>query len=253
MTESEKKPKDVRPAAEALTIAGEANPELALKPGEPKQNWIKIGVDYGPLICFGLSFVIVPHLVKSGDKETPLIWASGVLAAASVVALIVGLVAEKRMAWLPLVTAVLGIPFAVLTVVFKNPVFIKVKMTIIDVLIGGVLLGGLALKKQPLKALLADTLKLKDEAWPRLTLYYALFYLGMAACNEIVWRTQTDATWVTWKMVSIIGGPVLFSLLMLPFMMKNMIVDAPPVPDAANEAAKAAATDDRGGKSSGGR
>ncbi len=215
------------PEKKILDVAGEANPELALKPEEPKQNWIKMGVDFGPLICFGLAFVVVPHLVKSADKETPLIWASGVLAAASVVALIVGFIAEKRVAWIPLITALLGIPFAVLTVVFKNPVFIKIKMTLIDVLIGGVLLGGLALKKQPLKALLADTLKLKDEAWPRLTLYYALFYLAMAAGNEIIWRTQTDGVWVTWKMASMIGGPVLFSILMLPFMMKNMIVDEP--------------------------
>jgi intracellular septation protein len=234
MTDPEKKP---------LEIAAEANPELALKPGEPKQNWVKIGVDYGPLICFGLSFVVVPHLVKSADKEAPLIWASGVLAVASVAALIVGFVAEKRIAWLALVTALLGIPFAVMTVVFRNPVFIKIKMTLIDALIGGLLLGGLALKKQPLKALLADTLKLKDEAWPRLTLYYALFYLAMAACNEAVWRTQTDGVWVTWKMASMIGGPVLFSVLMLPFMMKNMIVDEPAKPVAAS--------DDQAGNSSG--
>jgi len=238
MTEPERKP---------IEIAGEANPELALKPGEPKQNWIKIGVDYGPLICFGLAFVIVPHLIRSPDKEAPLIWASGVLAVASVVALITGFVAEKRIAWLALVTAVLGIPFAVLTVIFRDGVFIKIKMTIIDALIGGILLGGLALKKQPLKALLADTLKLKDEAWPRLTLYYALFYLAMAACNEAVWRTQTTAVWVTWKMVSIIGGPVLFSVLMLPFMMRNMVVDEPA--GAAKPAA--ASADNRDGKSSG--
>jgi intracellular septation protein len=235
MTEPQPKPSE---------IIGEANTELALKPGEPQQNWIKMGVDFGPLICFGLAFLIVPHLVKSADKETPLIWASGVLAVASVVALVVGLVAEKRIAWLALVTAVLGIPFAVLTVVFKNPVFIKIKMTLIDALIGGVLLGGLALKKQPLKALLADTLKLKDEAWPRLTLYYALFYLAMAAGNEIIWRTQTDGVWVTWKMVSMVGGPVLFSILMLPFMMKNMIVDEP-------ASKPATVTDNQGEKSSG--
>ncbi len=221
MTEPQQKPSD---------IVGEANPDLALKPGEPQQNWIKMGVDYGPLICFGLSFAIVPHLIKSADKEAPLIWASGILAVASVVALIVAFVAEKRIAWLPLVTALLGIPFAVLTVIFRDGVFIKIKMTIIDTLIGGVLLGGLALKKQPLKALLGDALKLKDEAWPRLTLYYALFYLAMAACNEIVWRTQTTALWVTWKMASIIGGPLLLSLALLPFMMKNMILDEPAKP-----------------------
>jgi len=120
-----------------------------------------------------------------------------------------------------------------LTVLFKDPVFIKIKMTIIDGLIGAVLLGGLALKKQPLKALLGDALKLKDEAWPKLTLSYALFYLAMAAINEAVWRTQSTDVWATWKIGSMIGGPILFSILMLPFMMKNMIVDEPPGPAAA--------------------
>lgn len=230
MSEPEAKPEPTTPDSvpDIIKTAAAADPELALKPGEPATNWVKIGVDYGPLICFGLSFVIVPHLVKSADKETPLIWASGVLAVASVIALIVGLVSERRLAWIPLVTALLGIPFAVLTVVFKNPVFIKIKMTLIDAAIGALLLGGLALKKQPMKALLGDTLKLKDEAWPRLTLYYALFYLVMAAGNEAVWRTQTDSVWVTWKMVSMIGGPILFSVILLPFMMKNLIMDEAP-------------------------
>jgi intracellular septation protein len=222
MTEHEKKPTEL----DVVKIAGEANPELALKPAEPAQNWIKIGVDYGPILAFALT-MILSNVLKIGGKEDRIIYASAALAIVSVVALVVGLVAEKRIAWIALVSAVLGIPFAVLTVLFKDPIFIKIKMTIIDALIGGVLLGGLAMKKQPLKALLGDTLKLKDEAWPRMTLYYALFYLAMAAINEAVWRTQTTDVWATWKIGSMVGGPIAFSLLMLPFMMKNMIVDAP--------------------------
>ena len=229
MTEPQKKP---------LDIAGEANPELALKPQEPAQNWIKMGVDYGPILAFAATMV-VSNLLKVGAKEDRIIYASAALAIASVVALVVGLVAEKRIAWIAVVTATLGIPFAVLTVIFKDPIFIKIKMTIIDALIGGVLLGGLALKKQPLKALLGDALKLKDEAWPRMTLCYALFYLAMAAINEAVWRTQSTDVWATWKIGSMIGGPILFSVLMLPFMMKNMIVDETPAPAAAKPVATA--------------
>ena len=228
MTEPEKKPAE---------IIGEANPELALKPGEPQQNWIKMGVDYGPILVFAATMVI-SNLLKIGAKEERIIYASAALAIASVAALIVGLVAEKRVAWIAVVTATLGIPFSVLTVIFKDPVFIKIKMTIIDGLIGAVLLGGLALKKQPLKALLGDALKLKDEAWPKLTLYYALFYLAMAAINEAVWRTQSTDVWATWKIGSMIGGPILFSILMLPLMMKNMIVEEPapkPVKTESND------------------
>ncbi len=208
-------------AAEKL---GEVNPELALKPGEPKQNHIKLIVDYGPLVAFGLTFFAcsVFKLVPKGDA---LIWASGVLGAASLVALILGLVAEKRIAWIPLMSCLITIPFSIMTVYFHNTMFVKIKMTIVDVLIGSILLGGVLLKKQPLKALLGDALKLKDAAWPRLTVYYGLSYFAMAAINEVIWRTQSDTFWTTWKLVSIIGGPVVLSIALLPFMMKNLVTD----------------------------
>lgn len=203
-------------------LLGQANPDLAAKPGD-KQSNLKLAVDYGPVILFGLVFFGAKFVRKLPDPVA-MIWASGALAAASVVAVIAGLLLEKRIAWIPLIAAILGVPFAVLTVVFKNPVFVKIKMTIIDTLIAGVLLGALALKKQPLKALLGEALPLKEAAWGPLTLYYGLFYLVMAAINEVIWRTQTDSVWVTWKMVSIVGGPVVLALCLLPFFMKNLIV-----------------------------
>lgn len=210
-------------AAEKL---GEANPELALEPGEPKQNYVKMAVDYGPLIAFGLTFFIckIFKLVPAADS---LIWASGVLGAAAVLALIGGLLAERRIAWIPLVSCLITIPMTILTVVFHDATFVKIKMTIVDVLIGGILLGALAFKKQPLKLLLGEALKLKDTAWPKLTVYYALFYLAMAGVNEVIWRTQSDEFWLTWKLVSMIAGPILLSICLLPFLMKNMITDQP--------------------------
>lgn len=213
-----------RAGAQAAEKLGEINPELALQAGQPKQNTVKLAVDYGPLIAFGLTFLVCRFL-KMTDKSEPLIIASGVLGVTSLLAFLGGLLLEKRIAWIPLLSALIAIPFSLLTVFFHDTVFVKIKMTIIDVLIGGVLVGGLLLKKQPLKALLGEALKLKETAWPRLTLYYALFYFAMAAINEVVWRTQSDDVWVTWKMISIIGGPVVFSIALLPFLMKNMLVE----------------------------
>ncbi len=211
-----------------METALKADPELAINPAQPKQNWIKTGVDYGPLIAFGIAF-LGAKVLKLGADPAPLIYAAGALAVTSVIAVIAGLVLEKRIAWIPLVAAVITIPFALLTVIFKDPVFIKIKMTIVNVIIASVLLGGVALKKQPLKALLGEALKLRDEAWPKFTVYYALFYLAMAGINEAVWRTQTDDVWVTWKMASMIGGPVVFSIALLPFLMKNMVSAEGPV------------------------
>ena len=213
-----------RAGAQAAEKLGEINPELALQPGQPKQNHVKMAVDYGPLIAFGLTFLVC-RFFKMTDKSEPLIIASGVLGAASLIAFIGGLALEKRIAWIPLLSALIAVPFSLLTVFFHDTVFVKIKMTIIDALIGAILIGGLMLKKQPLKALLGEALRLKETAWPRLTLYYALFYFAMAAINEVVWRTQSDDVWVTWKMISIIGGPIAFSIALLPFLMKNMILE----------------------------
>lgn len=188
----------------------------------PKQNRLKVAIDYGPIIAFGATFFLVPVLGIAPRSEA-LIWASGVLAVTSVIAVIVGLVLEKRIAWLPLIAAVLGIPFAILTVVFKDPVFVKLKMTIVNVLIGGGLLIALGFGKNPFKSLLGSSLQLKDAAWPRLTVYYALFYLLMGVANEFIWRTQSDPVWVSWKMGSLIGGPILLTIALIPFLMKNMI------------------------------
>lgn len=206
----------------AAEKAGEINPELALKPGEPKQNSVKMAVDYGPLVAFGLTFLVC-KLFKLVPAADALIWASGALGIASILALIAGFALERRVAWIPLLSCAISVPMTALTVFLHDPVFVKIKMTIVDVLIGTLLLGGVWLGKNPLKALLGDTLKLKDAAWPRLTIYYAIFYFIMAGLNEAIWRTQSDSFWVTWKLVSIIGGPVLFSICLLPFMMKNMV------------------------------
>ncbi|WP_140984165.1 inner membrane-spanning protein YciB [Asticcacaulis tiandongensis] len=188
----------------------------------PKQNRLKVAIDYGPIIAFGATFFLVPVLGIAPRSEA-LIWASGVLAVTSVIAVILGLLLEKRIAWMPLIAAVLGIPFAILTVVFKDPVFVKLKMTIVNVLIGGGLLIALGFGKNPFKSLLGSSLQLKDAAWPRLTVYYALFYLLMGVANEFIWRTQSDEVWVSWKMGSLIGGPILLTIALIPFLMKNMI------------------------------
>ena len=55
----------------------------------------------------------------------------------------------------------------------------------------------------------------------------------MAAVNEVIWRTQSDEFWLTWKLVSMIGGPILLSICLLPFLMKNMITD-PTADDSAD-------------------
>ncbi|MCA1935647.1 MAG: septation protein IspZ [Asticcacaulis sp.] len=219
------------PRIEITEAQAEALPE-AIVPDAPEPaatNWTKTAIDFGPVIGFGLSFFIFRALKVGGtDATAPMIWATGVLIVISIVALIAAYIIEKRVAWIPLVATLFAIPMGLMTIFFHDPVFIKVKVTVINLLIGGILAIAALMKKYPLKSLISETLKLKEEAWPKLTWLYVGFYAVMAVANEIVWRTQSDSVWVTWKMASLFGGPIVFTLILTPFLMKNMLPETNP-------------------------
>jgi intracellular septation protein len=213
---------------DVVEVALKADPDLALETSEtPKAksgNTIKMAIDFGAPLAFGLTYFGAEKFGQFADKDMPLLIATGVLVVASTIALIAAYVLEKRVAWMPLIVAVFAIVFGGLTLWLHDTRIIKIKLTVIECFLGAVMLGGLALKKNPLKALIGDSLPLKDEAWGTLTLAYGLFFFAIGIANEFIWRTQTEAIWVTWKS-SLFFVTVIFSICMAPYLMKHMKTD----------------------------
>jgi intracellular septation protein len=209
-----------------ITTAVEADPDAGFAPIAAQQNWVKMAIDFGAPLAFGATYFIAGRLPHT-DKDFPLLLATGVLAGTSALALIAGFVIEKRVAWMPLIVGLFALVFGGLTLYFHDTRFIKMKLTFLNAAFGLTLLGGLWLKKAPLKALLGEALPLKEEAWPKLTFYYGIFFLCVAVANEIIWRTQPEAFWVTFKS-SMFLVTLAFSLCLTPFLMKNLVMPATP-------------------------
>jgi len=194
---------------------------------KPRSNpWVRAGVDYaGPLAFLVGYFATRDFLVAT--------WA---LVAVSAAALAVGFALERRIAPMPLLAGVAALIAGLLTLVFKDPVFVKMKPTAVNTALGLAMLGGLAAGKSPLKALLGEALHLSEPTWRRLTLRYGLFFLCLAGLNEAVWRTQSDATWALFRMPGLPLLAVLFSFSQIPAMLKDA--------KAQEAAARAAETQD---------
>lgn len=193
------------------------NPYL---PHRRAPRWVHWFVDYAGLIVFLIS-VVATKLQHYNDNDSAIV-SSWAIVGGSVLALLVGLIWERRLAPMPLITAVLGLIFGGLTIFFHDARFIKVKPTILYSAFGLFLITGALRGKNPLKVLMGDTFHLPDPVVRTLTLRYALFFFALAAANEAVWRTQSTVTWAFFKFP---GAPVLiflFAMSQAPLIMKHM-------------------------------
>ena len=187
---------------------------------------IRQAVDFGALVAFMVAYA-VNRFVRDLEGDDALVQATWVLVGASLIALIVGWVAEKRLAPLPLLTGGFALLFGTLTLLFNDPVLLKLKLTIQNGLLAAVLLGSLPLRRYPFKYLLGEAIRITDAGWRGLTLRYGLYFAAVAIVNEIVWRTQSDDTWVAFR-----GGlwvaSAAFGIWQVFFIMKHLIKDEEP-------------------------
>lgn len=190
---------------------------------ERSASSLRQAVDFGALVAFMVAYA-VNRFVRDLPGDEALVQATWVLVIASALALGAGWVLERRLAPLPLLTGGFALIFGALTLMFHDPTLLKIKLTIQNGLLAAVLLGSLPFNRYPFKYLLESAFKLTDAGWRGLTLRYGLYFAAVAIVNEIVWRTQSDDTWVAFR-----GGlwiaSAAFGIWQVFFIMKHLIPD----------------------------
>jgi intracellular septation protein len=177
--------------------------------------WLKPATDYVPLVVFLVVYF-----------TTDILTATAAIIVASLAALAVSYLVARRVPMLPLLAAGLLAIFGGLTLFFEDDFFIKIKPTIVQILFAVAIYGSLKMGKPVLKLLIGSAFPMRESAWATLSLRYALFFLVMAALNEVVWRTQSTDFWVTFDTVGQMGISFAFILSQVPFMMANRIDEA---------------------------
>ena len=173
---------------------------------------LKLVLDIGPLILF-----------FAANARFGIFAATAGFMVAVLIALAVSYVLTRHIEVMPIVTAIIVLIFGGLTLVLHDELFIKLKPTIIYLLFGGTLLGGLALGKPLLGMVFDQMFHLTDEGWRKLTWRWVLFFFALAVLNEIVWRTQTTDFWVSFKLFGVVPLTFLFGALQMPLINKYSV------------------------------
>lgn len=165
----------------------------------------KLATELGPLIVFFVA-----------NAKFNLFVATGAFMLAIVAAMIASYVVVRHVPMMAIVTAVIVLVFGTLTLVLHDETFIKVKPTIIYGLFAAILGGGLLFGRSFIAILFNQMFNLTPKGWRILTMRWALFFLGMAALNEIIWRTQSTDFWVAFKAFGAIPLTMIFAISQMP-------------------------------------
>ncbi|MGH6878705.1 MAG: septation protein A [Rhizomicrobium sp.] len=172
----------------------------------------RIALDLGPLAVFFGAY-----------EFFGIFTATGCFMVAVLAALAFGYVRERRLSPMPLFTAILVLIFGGLTLYLRNAMFIKMKPTVLYALFGTLLLGGLACNQLLIKHVFAQAFDLSEAGWRSLTWRWAVFFLCLAALNELVWRNFSTSTWVYFKVWAVIPLIFLFALAQTPLIVKHEV------------------------------
>ncbi len=178
---------------------------------------IKFLTDFGPLVIFFYYYY---------DSGKDLKVAIPPFVVATIIALVVMWILEKRIPKIALISGLLITLFGGLTIYFNNPVFIYVKPTIINILLGLVLIFGKFFTEEPIvKKLMGNSISLSNEGWDILNKRWIYFFFSLAILNELVWRTQSEEFWVNFKVWGLLPITFIFTAFQIGIINKYKIND----------------------------
>ena len=183
-------------------------------------------LELGPLILFFI-----------GNYFLGILWGTGILVFATVISISISWLLDKKIPMMASFGCAAVVFFGLLTLIFDRDaalqtnseigvfLFIKIKPTVVSLIIGVGLISANFLGYNPLKSIMSSGIKLSSKGWQSLTRLWILMFVSMALANEIAWRNLTTDDWVSFKAFGIPILSIIFAVLSIPVIRKYNLED----------------------------
>jgi intracellular septation protein len=180
---------------------------------------LTFALDFGPLLIFFFGS-------RFGSSENDPVQGPLVGTAAFMVAIVIAMIVAKwklgRISPMMKMSAIFVIGFGALTLWFRDFGFIQHKATAVYLLFAGIILIGWLRSKPALKYLLEQAYDGLDETgWLKLSLNWGLFFLALAALNEIMIPLLSADDYIGVKTFGLPALTFVFALANIPMLMRH--------------------------------
>jgi intracellular septation protein len=189
--------------------------------------WLKSTLELGPVLGFFVAYLwlkdetfVVGGTEYGGFIAVTAVFIPVILASMAALWWLTG-----KLSPMQVLTAVLVIVFGGLTVWLNDERFLKVKPTIINLILAGILFAGLIRGRSLLSMVLSEAIPMDEAGWMILTRRMAWFFVASAVANELVWRTQTTEFWVTFETFVLPGAMFAFFIAQAGLMKRHALED----------------------------
>lgn len=172
----------------------------------------KLALELGPIILFFVLYFRLRDRVfeVNGTEYSGFIMVTAIFIPLIALSTFILYQLTGKIAKMQIMTLVLVVIFGSLTIYFNDERFFKMKPTMIYLLFGGALGFGLLRGQSYLKTMMDEVMPLQHEGWMILTRRITMFFFALALTNEIVWRTMSTDSWVSFKTFGLTAAVFLF-------------------------------------------
>ena len=189
--------------------------------------WLKLLLELGPLLVFFFAYNrgdMIGDWLGYPDMK-PIVAATVVFVPTMAACVLASFWLMREVAVMPLVSLALVVVFGGLTVWLNDETFIKMKPTILNLIFAAVLMGGLAFGRMFLKLIFQEGWSITDRGWYLLTVRWSIFFVCMAALNEIIWRNFSEEFWVAFKVWGNLPITMIFAIFQMRLVWQHPLED----------------------------
>ena len=198
---------------------------------------MKFFLDFFPVLLFFLVYKffgdLPPDLVNMANSlpvveinpqepKDAIYFATLVLILATILQNITHFLLYHKLEKMHLISLGILIAFGSLTLAFKDPLFIKWKVSIFNWFFGAAIIGSQFIgKKTLIERLMAQAISVPKKIWTRVNMSWGLFFILVGVVNIYVAYNYSEDTWVDFKLFGVLGMTFVFMIIQGIYLAKH--------------------------------